>query len=398
MAGEISFIANSISRQSTSPSAKTSPFSPSTAARVRKFHRSLTGYWPTPLESLPDLAKELRVQNIWVKDESFRFGLNAFKVLGASYALLVSLSEKFGLPAEGPSFENLKTEPYRSELRRTTITTATDGNHGRAVAWSAKQAGCPSVVYMPGNSSPARVEAIRFTGAEVIVIDGNYDDAVEMSRSESEKHDRLLIQDSSWPGYETIPVWIMQGYLTIMDEVIEQLGGDLPSHVFIQCGVGSFAAALQAYWVERLQNDRPLLAVVEPARAACFYESIRHPSGRPQKIAGNLDTLMAGLACGEPSLLAWEILKDYADFFVTCQDSVSKKGMIRFGRPTGADPRIISGESGAVTLGLLELLQTHICGVLMSKAVQLDEQAKVLLISTEGDTDPEMYRQIVGKG
>ncbi len=396
MAGEICYIVNSNSRRSSGRSAKTSPYSPSIAARVRKFHRNLPGYWPTPLESLPDLATELKVQNIWIKDESFRFGLNAFKVLGASYALLCSLSEKFGAPVDQLSFESLQSEPYRSELRRTTVTTATDGNHGRAVAWAAKQAGCPAIVYMPRGSAAARIEAIRFSGAEVIVIDGNYDDAVELSRTEAEKYDRLLIQDSSWPGYEDIPTRIMQGYLTIMDEAIEQLGGELPTHVFIQCGVGSLAAALQAFLVEHFENARPLLAVVEPARAACFYESIRHPSGRPQKVTGEMDTIMAGLACGQPGILAWEILKDYADVFVTCQDSVSKKGMIKLGRPVGADPRIISGESGAVTLGLLELLRTHIGGVLMSKAIQLDEQARVLLISTEGDTDPEMYRKIVG--
>ena len=398
MAGEISYTLNPRSRQTSSFTAKTSPFSPPVAARVRAFHRGLPGYWPTPLESLADLAKELKVQNIWIKDESYRFGLCAFKVLGAAYALAGLLSEKFTLPGKQLSFERLRLEPYRSEIRRTTVTTATDGNHGRAVAWAAKQAGCSAVVYMPAGSRAARIEAIRFAGAEVIVTNGNYDDTVQLCRIEAEKHRRLLIQDSSWPGYEAVPTLIMQGYLTLMDEILEQLGGDWPTHVFIQCGVGSLAAALQAYLVERLGNDRPLFTVVEPDRAACFYESIQHPSGRPQRATGDLDTIMAGLACGEPSLLAWEILKDYADVFMTCADSVSRRGMIRLGRPTGADPRIISGESGAVTLGLVEYLRTHIGGVLAGQALQLDGQAKVLLVSTEGDTDPEMYRKVVGYG
>jgi diaminopropionate ammonia-lyase len=398
MAGEISYAVNPRSRQTSGSTTKTSPFSPSVAARVRDFHRNLPGYWPTPLESLTDLAAELKVRKIWIKDESFRFGLNAFKVLGAAYALARYLSDKFKLPGEGLSFDRFHLEPYRSELLRTTVTTATDGNHGRAVAWAARQAGCPAVVYMPSGSRPARIEAIRFTGAEVIVIDGDYDEAVRICRLEAVNHQRLLIQDSSWPGYEEVPTLIMQGYLTLVDEALEQLAGEVPTHIFVQCGVGSFAAALQAYLVERFGNDRPLFTVVEPDRAACFNESIQHPSGRPRRATGDLDTIMAGLACGEPSLLAWEILRDYADVFMTCTDSLSKKGMIRLGRPTGADPRIISGESGAVTLGLVEYLRTHLCGVLAAQALQLDEQAAILLVSTEGETDPEMYRQVVGYG
>jgi diaminopropionate ammonia-lyase len=294
------------------------------------------------------------------------------------------------------SLDLLQLPSPRAELKNITVTTATDGNHGRAVAWSARQVGCPAVIYMPRSSTLSRIEAIRFYGAEVQVIEGSYDEAFERAREDAEVHGRLLIQDSSWPGYETIPTLIMQGYLTLMDEVFEQLSDEVPTHVFIQCGVGSFAAAVLAYLVERFGDDRPIFAVVEPTQAACCYESLGHPSGLPQPAGGSLDTIMTGLACGRPSHLAWDILKAHADGFISCSDWITEKGMIRLGCPAGADARIISGESGAVSLGLLEHMRLWLGGVLAERALQLGKESKVLLVSTEGATDPDSYRRIVG--
>jgi diaminopropionate ammonia-lyase len=342
------------------------------------------------------LARSLQIENVWIKDESHRFRLNAFKVLGASYALANALSSKLGFENETPSFEKLRSPSVGTKLKDITVITATDGNHGRAVAWFAKQIGCNAIVYMPENTSPARIHSVKAHGATTRIIDGNYDDAVRAASSDAEKNNWLLIQDTSWKGYEQVPAQIMQGYLTLAVEALEQLGGDTPTHVFVQCGVGSFAASMQACFIEQYGHEQcPFFGVVEPATTACFYHSMKENDGHPAAVTGNLDTIMAGLACGEPSILAWEILRNYADTFIACQDSIAIKGMQILGNPLKGDERIISGESGAVTLGLLVHLRTHLINEEITAALRLNSRSRVLLISTEGDTDPEAYRKIV---
>jgi diaminopropionate ammonia-lyase len=379
------------------PGGLTQSFSPPVPQSVRAFHQSIPRYNPTPLVSLPHLAQSLQLKNIWIKDESYRFNLNAFKVLGAGYALAHALSVKLGIDDEVPSFEMFRSQSARSKLRDITVITATDGNHGRAVAWSAQHMGCKAVIYMPKHTSPARIRNIESHGATVRIIDDNYDAAVRAASSDAEQNDWMLIQDTSWTGYERIPFRIMQGYLTIAVEAMEQLDGCIPTHIFLQCGVGSFAASMQAYFIERYGDNRcPFSAIVEPARAACFHHSMRENTGSPVTINGDLDTIMAGLACGEPSILAWEILKNHADAFISCRDSIAIKGMRTLGIPLSGDPRIISGESGAVTLGLLVHLRTHLLNDDVTEALQLNSHSRVLLISTEGDTDPEAYRKIIG--
>jgi diaminopropionate ammonia-lyase len=374
-------------------------FSPAIAQSVRRFHRSVPGYNPTPLVSLPNLARSLQIDKIWIKDESYRFNLNAFKVLGASYALARALHEMLGLEEDALRFEMFRSRPVRCNLRDITVITATDGNHGRALAWSAKQMGCNAVIYLPRGTAPARIQVIKAHGATTRIIDGNYDDAVRAASRDADENDRLLVQDTSWRGYEQIPTWIMQGYLTIAAEVEDQLDGAAPTHVFVQCGVGSLAASMQAFLAERCGIDRsPLFAVVEPTRAACFYRSMLQEDGRPAAVTGNLVTIMAGLACGEPSILAWEILKNHTHAFIACGDSFAIKGMQTLGNPLRGDERIISGESGAVTLGLLVHLRTHLLNDPITDALHLDSHSRVLLISTEGDTDPESYRKIVWGG
>lgn len=373
----------------------TSPFSPEVTATVRTFHRSFPDYSPTPLAKLSHLARRFGLANLWVKDESQRFGLNAFKVLGASYAIAHVIAQKDRQLNDEVSFALFQQAGVRAQLRETTLVTATDGNHGRAVAWAAQQLGCQAVIYMPRDTASARVAAVAGHGAHAVKIDGSYDEAVHLAAQHAEQRGWILLQDTAWPGYEEIPTRIMQGYLTILHEVCEQMAGEIPTHVFVQCGVGSFASALLSYCVELWGEQRPIFAVVEPAVCACYYQAMREYDGRPKTIKSYPPTLMAGLSCGEPSSLAWPILRDYADAFVACEDQITQRGMRILGNPLAGDDRVISGESGAVTLGVLagvsECPEYHH----VKTALQLNPASKVLLISTEGDTDPVSYRQIV---
>jgi len=392
---KITYIVNQFSRKTDVAKASTELFSSSVGGSVRKFHQGFPDYKPTPLARLAHLADMLQVANIWIKDESHRFGLNAFKILGAIHGLAYLVAHRLGKDVQELSFDLLNARSTKKRLADTTFVTATDGNHGRAVAWAARQLGCNAVVYLPRGASVARYEAIKGHGAQVSIIEGNYDDAVQLATEHAQKHGWILVQDTARKGYEEIPAKIMQGYLTILHEALEQLKGEIPTHVFVQCGVGSLAAATQAYLFELFGDARPIFAVVEPTRAACHYKSMSTHDRRPKKIRGNLDTIMAGLACGEPSTLAWKILRDYADVFVACPDYVAMRGMRILGNPLQGDDRVISGESGAVTLGLLAVVLGQPSCQQIAEALRLDETSKVLLLSTEGDTDPHMYRKIV---
>jgi len=392
---KITYIVNQLSRKKDIVKASTDLFSPLTARRVRKFHQTFPNYTPTPLAKLTHLADMLGVSHIWIKDESHRFGLNAFKVLGATHGLAYLIAQRLEMNTQELSFDLLHAPSAKEKLAETTFVTATDGNHGRAVAWAAQQLGCKAVVYLPKGTATARYESIKAHGAQTFIIDGTYDDAVKQAIGQAQKQGWILLQDTAREGYEEIPLKIMQGYLTILHEALEQLEGEIPTHVFVQCGVGSLAAASQAYLCELFGDERPLFAVVEPARAACFYEPMATRRRTPQKLSGNLNTIMAGLACGEPSTLAWEILRDYADVFVACPDIVAMRGMRILGNPLQGDYRVISGESGAVTLGLLASVCVQPSCQKIAKALRLNESSKVLLLSTEGDTDPSMYRKIV---
>jgi len=376
----------------------TDAFSLQIAEEVRRFHATIPAYGPTPLVRLDGLASFLGVRSIWVKDESYRFGLNAFKALGASFGMATAIAGELGLTAEPLSFDTFRTPEVRKLLTGITCVTATDGNHGRAVAWLADRFGCRAVVYMPKGSTRARFEGIAQFGAEVSIIDGNYDDAVRLAEKKAEKNGWLLIQDTSRPGYEETPRRIMQGYVTMIHEALEQITEGTPTHVLAQCGVGAFSGACEGYLAERYGGQRPIFAVVEPINAACCYESALRQDGKPQVVEGELNTIMAGLACGEPNLIGWEILRDFADGFVACPDRVTMKGMRVLGNPLGSDQRIVSGESGAVTLGLLYHLMTESEYASLRKGLHLDQDASILLFSTEGDTDPEMYRKIVWGG
>lgn len=371
------------------------------AKKVRNFHKSFPEYEVTPLHSLKKLSRKLNVGNIWIKDESYRFGLGAFKVLGGSFAVGKYLADRLNMDISELSFEKLKTEAIKGQLGDITFVTATDGNHGRGIAWAASQLGQKSVVFMPKGSSEVRLNHIRNEGAEASITELNYDDTVRLANTYATEHHGVLLQDSAWEGYEEIPTWIMQGYGTLIDEALEQIraaGDDYPTHVFLQAGVGSFAASILGYLISHFGEKRPTTVIVEPNEAACIYKSAAENDGKPHAVTGFMPTIMAGLACGEPSTVAWELLRDYADMYITCSDFVSAKAMRMLGNPLPGDPQIISGESGAVGLGVLSLLRKQENLIEAAAQLQLNEDSRILIISTEGDTDPEAYRQIVWEG
>ncbi|MEW9096367.1 MAG: diaminopropionate ammonia-lyase [Clostridiaceae bacterium] len=368
---------------------------------VRDFHKSFSEYSVTPLHKLDNLANYLGVKNIFLKDESYRFGLNAFKVLGGSYSIGKYLSEKLGMDISEVSFDLLRSKEIKEKLGEITFVTATDGNHGRGVAWAARQLGQKAVVYMPKGSSLTRLENIKKEGAEASIIDGNYDDAVRLSDEMAKKHGWVVVQDTAWEGYEDIPTWIMQGYGTLIHEAMEQLdenGVDKPTHVFVQAGVGSFAGAVQGYLASKFGGDRPITIVLEPDNAPCIYKSAQINDSKPHIVTGDMQTIMAGLACGEPNTISWEVLRDYSDAYFSCPDYVAARGMRILASPLKGDPQIISGESGAVGTGVLSLLMDNDCYKELREKLGFNEDSKILIISTEGNTDPYKYRDIVWDG
>ena len=368
--------------------------------QVRAFHRSFPQYEPTPLQHLQVLAKELGLGGLYVKDESYRFGLNAFKVLGGSYAIARYIASKIGKPMEQITYAYLSGPELKMDFPPATFYTATDGNHGRGVAWAARQLGQRAVVRMPKGTSRSRLENIRKEGATVTVEELNYDDCVRMAAGEaSENPSGVLIQDTAWSGYEEIPGWIMQGYGTMAAEAVEQvksLGAEAPTHVFVQAGVGSLAGAMAGYFANRFPEKPPKVVVVEATAADCHYRSA--VAGEMRTVDGDLVTMMAGLACGEPNPVSWSILRNHAAAFVSCPDWVSALGMRILAAPCKGDAAVISGESGAVGMGLVAAIMKGDRYQDLRDALQLDQASRVLLFSTEGDTDPENYRRVVWGG
>ena len=373
--------------------------SPETVAPVRRFHETVEGYGETPLVRLDGLAKRLGLRGVFVKDESPRFGLNAFKGLGGSYALFRVVCRELGLDAGKTTFSDLKAPAYRERVEGMVFVTATDGNHGKGVAWAAGVLGCEAHVYMPAGSVEVRAQAIRDAGrAEVTILEVGYDDAVRYAADMAEKHGWYLVQDTSWEGYADIPAWIVQGYTTMAAEAADQLqaaGVDRPTHVFLQAGVGAMAGGVLGYLANRWADCRPVFSVVEPTEAACIYRSALVNDGAAHPAEGSGVTLMAGLNCGEPCLVTWPVLRDLASWFFACPDSVTEKGMALLGRPVDGDAKVVSGESGAVTAGLLSLLCEDPDCRSLREGLRLEESSVVLLFSTEGNTDPEHYRAVL---
>ena len=355
---------------------------------VKSFHQTLPGYSPSPLVNLGELSSMLGIEALMVKDESRRFDLKAFKVLGASYAIAKVIKQHLGLGEKDLSFDEIAA--HKSALKALTFVTATDGNHGRAVAWGAEKFGCKAMVFMPKGTSEFRLEAIKSHGAHAEITKLNYDETVLLSAQKAKENQWVLLQDSSWEEYMTVAKHIMQGYFTLISEFEDQTM-TWPTHVFAQAGVGSFAASIFCYFLSR-SKPTPKLILVEPTGAACFFNSMQIGDGKPH-LTKELDTMMAGLSCGQPSLLAWEIIKPNCDAFIICNDQLAKKGIQLLANPRGDDAVVISGESGAVPIGLLDEICINQKFSLIKERLKLDGNSKVLIFSTEGDTDPEVYRQ-----
>lgn len=374
--------------------------SESNVALARRFHSAFPEYAVTPLTPLPGMAAELGLGALYVKDESYRFGLNAFKVLGGSFAMARAVADELGRPAENVDYAYLTGEDFRREYGQATFFTATDGNHGRGVAWAARRLGQRAVVRMPAGTAESRYQNIRALGAEVTIEPCNYDDCVRLAaRQAAETTHGVIIQDTAWPGYEAIPGYIMQGYGTLMSEALEQLatdGTDRPTHVFAQAGVGSLAGAAAGYLANRYPENPPRVIVVEADAADCLTRSALADDLRT--VGGALRTVMAGLACGEPNPIGWDILRNHASAFVSCPDTVSARGMRMLAAPVRGDAPVISGESGAVGMGLLWRLMRDPACTALRDALALGADSRVLLLSTEGDTDPVNYRRVVWGG
>ena len=399
MRDSIKWVAN---RMPKSDDRQLSIMSLGNVAKARFFHSSFPQYSITPLARLDGMAKYLGLGGLFVKDESFRFGLNAFKVLGGSFAMARYIAKEMGRDVSEMTYDYLTSEAFRQEFGHATFFTATDGNHGRGVAWAAHKLGQKAVVHMPKGSSQARYENIAKEGAQVTIEEVNYDDCVRMAAAEAaETKHGVVVQDTAWEGYEEIPAWIMQGYGTMAMEAGEQLkdyGCDRPTHVFVQAGVGSLAGAVVGYFTNLYPDNPPTFVVVEADAAACLYKGAAAGDGDPRIVDGDMQTIMAGLACGEPNTISWDILKNHVKVFIAAPDWVAASGMRMLAAPIKGDAPVTSGESGAAPFGALAAIMTMEEYRDLRHEIGLDENSSVLLFSTEGDTDPERYKNIVWKG
>ena len=349
------------------------------------------GYAQTPLHQLPGLARRCGVDKIFYKDESDRFGLKSFKALGGSYAvarqLIRVIEAETGEPANS---DDLFDGKFSDVLRNVTVVTATDGNHGRAVAWGASLFGCGCVIYIHADVSEGRERAMAELGAEVRRIDGNYDDSVKEAAMAAEANNWIVVSDNSYEGYLDIPKDVTAGYSVMLQEAVTQLDGDIPSHVFVQGGCGGLASVVCGYFWELWKDKRPRLVVVEPERANCLQLSAKR--GRPVVVDGKLETLMAGLACGEVSLLAWEILATGADDFLTLPEPFVPAAMKLLAAGANGDPAIEAGESAVAGAGALMALADN---QETRRRLDLSGSSTVLVFGTEGATDPELYRRLI---
>lgn len=373
------------------------------AKKARAFHQSFPQYTETPLTSLPELAKFWGVGSVFVKDESYRFGLNAFKVLGGAYSMVKYVAQQLGKDVLELPYDVLTSKELQAQLGDVTFFTATDGNHGRGVAWAARQLGQKAVVFMPKGTTQSRLEHIQREGATVTIEELNYDDCVRKAVAEAAKvNNGVVVQDTAWEGYEEVPSWIMQGYGTMALEAGEQLAKAeiMPTHIFVQAGVGSLAGAVTGYFRNLYKETKvqPKIVVVEAQAADCLYQGAVAGDGKPRMVGGDLQTIMAGLACGEPNTISWEILRNHADVFVSAPDWVAQWGMRISAAPLKGDTSIISGESGAAPLGTVAAIMTCPDYKELKETLGLNETSQVLCFSTEGDTDPIRYKDIVWYG
>ncbi|MSS14183.1 diaminopropionate ammonia-lyase [Porcincola intestinalis] len=366
--------------------------------KARNFHRTFPQYQETPLRSLKQMASYLGLGTVAVKDESFRYGLNSFKALGGAYAMGRFLADEVGRDISELSYSVLTDEHFLKTLAPCTFFSATDGNHGRGVAWTARMLHQRCVILMPKGTAKSRFDNIRALGAEVTIEDLNYDECVrKAARLAEETPHSVIVQDTSWPGYFDIPSWIMQGYGVMADEAAEQLG-TRPTHVFVQAGVGCMAGAVTGYFSALYPDNPPKIIVVEPHAADCMYRSNEKGDGSRVIVEGDMDSCMAGLACGEPCEIGWDLFRNHATGFISGEDRMTLRGMRMLAGCFRDDPHITSGESGAATFGALATIMMEDCYSDIRRELGLGPDSTVLCFSTEGDTDPVHYKQVVWEG
>ena len=396
----INCFTNSRSREGTAQKTVLSDFSQEESERARGFLSKFGAYERTPLHDMAGRARELGVWEVLVKDEGYRFGLKAFKVTGGAYAVGRFLARKLEVDIEQLSPGRELTEQIKTRWGHFTFITGSSGNHGTGLAWVSRELAQRAIIYVPAGTAAFRKRKLAELGAEVMETELDYDDTVELARQVAREKNCQLIADTGWADYREVPVWIMQGYTTIFHEVWEQMeeeGKEPPTHVFLPGGVGSFSAAAVGYFSGKWGENRPKFVVAEPTSAACLLESARRADGKTHRSKGKIATVMAGLGCAEPNPVAWPILFDYADYFLSCSDAVAEDGMRVYARPAGEDVKIISGASGAAGMGVLyNLIHNKEHSEIKSK-LGLNRDSRILLFNTEGDTDPEHYRKICGQ-
>ncbi|MEM6666574.1 MAG: diaminopropionate ammonia-lyase [Pseudomonadota bacterium] len=348
------------------------------------------GYGATPLVSLDGLAAEIGVASIAYKDEAHRFSLNSFKALGGAYAVARVLMRTGEARGALVTMDEIVNGQARDLAGSVTVCCATDGNHGRSVAWGAQTFGCRCVIFIHATVSEGRRDAIARFGAEVRRCTGNYDDSVREAEETARREGWTVVSDTSYPGYRDIPKDVMQGYELMAAEAFDALHQP-PTHLFLQTGVGGMAAAIAAHAKRRFGENRPRIVLCDPDQSACWVDSFA--AGTPTAVDGDLETLMAGLACGEISMLAWDILKDHGDAAMAVPDAAAVDLMGRLARPSTSDPCLVAGESAVAGLAGLEAAMADEAA---RNALGLDANARILIFGTEGDTDPQVYRDLVG--
>ena len=366
--------------------------------KARSFHESFPQYSETPLADLKGMAEYLGLDRVCVKDESYRFGLNAFKVLGGSYAIARYIGEETGKDISELPYSVLTSQELREKFGTATFYSATDGNHGRGVAWAANKLHQKSVIIMPKGSTVTRLNHIKAENAEAWISEVNYDECVRQAAKLAEKTEHgVMVQDTAWEGYEKIPAWIMEGYGTMADEAGDQYGGR-PTHIFVQAGVGSLAGAVVGYFANRYRENPPVMVVVEASAADCLYRGAAAGDGEIRIVDGDMDTIMAGLACGEPNITSWDILKNHVSCFISLEDCAAARGMRMLAAPLKGDRQVVSGESGAASFAALAAIMRKDEYKELREKLGLGKDSKVLCFSTEGDTDPERWKNIVWEG
>lgn len=369
-------------------------FSEKERDKVLAFHKSLKdAYSETPLISLSSLANDLGISELFVKDESKRGDLNAFKLLGGSYAVANIMFKMLDIKIEDGDIEYLKSPAVKEKLGVLTFAAASDGNHGRSVAWSANKLNQKAIIYMPKGTAKDRIKNIEALNATVVVTEGNYDFCGREVTRLAEEKEWIIVPDTSSEGDVQIARWVSQGYMTMATEIIESLK-KAPTHVFLQAGVGSMASTILSVLKLAYSENIPKFYIMEPHQANCFFRSGK--SGEAVSVDGEMDSIMAGLSCGVPSPDAWSLIKDYADGFMSCDDVLTANGMRILANPLSDDKRIISGESGAIGTGVVDYIMRNDEDLKLK--IGLDDTSRVLVISTEGDTDRKNYRDVVWYG